>query len=766
MSSFWAVVKILFGCGFTVLAAGALGRWFLRASGAWPVFTRWERTIFAFALGSAWLSNLVFLLCAVRLAYPIAFLLLGVGALWLGRRGRAEAAAGEEPRREPGPHAGPYSGSQPGNAWSIWLFAAPASIYLYLYLGHALAPETSPDGAGYHLGLVGRYFGEHGFSRITSHMYAMLSQGMEMLFLFAYAFGRHSAAKMTHFAFLGATAGALLCFGRRFRLGPAAAVAAAFFAFSPVVGVDGTCSYNDCVLALFTFLTFYLLLLWESNREAALWPAIGVAAGFCYSIKYTGFPALPFALGFLIWKGRSRRAAWRAAVFASLFIAPWMIKNAIVVGNPVAPFFNRFFPNPYVHVSFERTYEFFMRHYGGLAEHNWSDYWRFPLELAVVGSKLQGLLGPLFLLAPLGLWSLRRPLGRRVWLAAAIFALPWFSNVGTRFLIPSLVFVSLGMALALWDAPRKVAIGLSVVLVAGHALGSWPAVIDHWNYKPVWRLGAPPWMAALRLEPEAAYLSRVMPSYNVARMIERLVPPGARVFCPETIAEAYTSREVLVSYQSALGEVLMDDLVTPVIRDLGPVWRLRFDWEGRELAGLRLIQTGSDQLEQWSIHEMLLFSGDDYINPKPSWQLRARPNPWDAALAFDGNPATRWRSWWPLYPGMRFQVEFPEPLRLTAVEIHGSSDQQQLALRLEGKDAAGRWLPIAAPMKKSEREPFREEMKRLGTRELKRHGVDYLLTNLGGGGMNLIAPDIHKDPPAWGLKPAGEYGPLNLYFIE
>jgi 4-amino-4-deoxy-L-arabinose transferase-like glycosyltransferase len=756
-SAFRAVAAILFGFGFTAAVAVALGRWFLIRTGAWDLLLAAERPVFAFGVGAAWLSAVVFVLCAAQLVYWPVFLAVGAGSLWLGWRRSTGAPALEAPVEKGG--------------LSWWWLAPLAAAYGYLYLIHALAPETSPDGAGYHLGLVARYLREHGFSRITTNIYAMLSQGAELLFLFAFAFGRHSAAKLVHFATLLGTVAALLAFGRRFRLpggalGPAA-MAAVFYACSPVVGVDAAATYNDCALAFFTFLAFYLLLLWDELRAPELWPALGVVAGFCFSIKYTGFLVVPFALGFLLWRaGPARsRAAVPVALFAAIFIVPWMAKNAIVVGNPLAPFFNRWFPNRYLHVSFEDIYTYFMRHYEEFGAHEWRDYLHAPWELAVAGSKLQGLLGPLFLGVPLGLVALRRSLGRRLWAAALLFALPWLSNIGTRFLIPSLVFLSLAMALAVWEAPRPLAMALAAALVAGHAAGSWPSVIDRWNKQLVWRLGPPPWRAALRVEPESEYLSRVSPGYNVARMIDDVVPPGGRVLSPDSVADAYLSREVLVSYQCAQCEVLMDEMLGGALRDYGPRWSIRFEWEPRELRGVRLVQTGSDGLEMWSIHEVLLFSGRDYVAPRPAWQLRAHPNPWDGALAMDGNPATRWRSWWPLYAGMSYQIDFPAPLSLSALEVRCSPDQNQMALRLEVKDA-GRWAPLAARQIRTEEDFPQEQMPRLATSELKRNGVDYVLTDLGGGGLNVIGPRIAKNPAAWGLKEAGAYGPVRLYHIE
>ena len=88
-------------------------------------------------------------------------------------------------------------------------------MFLVLYLANAMAPEISPDGATYHLGLVGRYLREHGFVRITDNLYAAMPEGVEMLFLFAFAFGKHSAAAMVHFAFFVALVWQVFSYARR-----------------------------------------------------------------------------------------------------------------------------------------------------------------------------------------------------------------------------------------------------------------------------------------------------------------------------------------------------------------------------------------------------------------------------------------------------------------------------------------------------------------------------------------------------------------------
>src|SRR5947207_14200589 len=96
-------------------------------------------------------------------------------------------------------------------------------------------------------------------------MYAALSQGIEMLFLFAFAFGRHSAAALTHFAFLVTLPLAMLSYARRFGF-PVAGVCAALLVFvSPVVGMDGSVAYNDVATTCIVFTAFYLAQIWAAS---------------------------------------------------------------------------------------------------------------------------------------------------------------------------------------------------------------------------------------------------------------------------------------------------------------------------------------------------------------------------------------------------------------------------------------------------------------------------------------------------------------------
>ncbi|HWR49545.1 MAG TPA: glycosyltransferase family 39 protein, partial [Bryobacteraceae bacterium] len=577
------LVSVLFGALFTIAVAFAGGTLLLRGLGL--TFYRDEERFFAFVTGAACLSLTVFALSALHLARPWVFLILGIAIIVVASRRGARHAIGERPR---GLGRWPRIG--------FWLLYTAFAVF---YLATALAPESSPDGSGYHLGAVSRYLAHGGFF-FTTNMYASLSNGLEMLFLYAFAFGRHSAAALVHFSFYLALPLGMLAFGKRFRFPGAAATGGLLVFLSPIVGYDGAAAYNDVALACVLFAVFYLLQIWDRERTHALLIPIGLLAGFAYAIKYTGVLAVPYAAVFVGWKlVRKRTNPLRSLALLSgcalLMIAPWMVKNSLMTGNPLAPFFNSWFPNPYFHIGSEIQYRHWMATWGDLASK-----WEIPLEVTVGGSRLQGLLGLAFLLAPIALIALRRPMGRHLLLAAAVFGATYPANIGTRFLIPMLPFLAISMGLALadwkWAAP---------LLLAFHACTAWPVNLKQYCHPDAMRVEKFPHKAALRIETESSYLSRKLPGYQVARLLDETVPPQARILCFSPAPEAYTSRDQLVSYQGALEENLTDMLRAVVMPYWHPTKRYSFRFAQQSLRRIRVVQEGtaSNPDEFWTVNE-------------------------------------------------------------------------------------------------------------------------------------------------------------------
>ncbi len=253
----------LAGAAFTVAACYGLGSLLAARLGA--RLRRDEKFPLAFVLGAAVLHLAIFAVMALHIAYrPVLIALLAACVAAALVTGDWRLPAAEDAERERSlPCAIRY------------LFGVIAAAFTVLYLFNAWAPEISPDGSSYHLSLVARYLRAHGFEPVLTNIYSTLSEGVDMLFVPAFAIGRHSAAALMHFAFLIALALAVLSYGRRIGKPLAGAAAALLVYLSPIVGIDGTSAYIDVAVAAIVFSVFYWIQIWDSQREGRILIAIG-----------------------------------------------------------------------------------------------------------------------------------------------------------------------------------------------------------------------------------------------------------------------------------------------------------------------------------------------------------------------------------------------------------------------------------------------------------------------------------------------------------
>jgi 4-amino-4-deoxy-L-arabinose transferase-like glycosyltransferase len=679
--------------------------------------------VVAFGLGAASLSTVVFALTAGSLVSRPALSALAAAVLIAGFVSKPLAFA-EKARERP-------------DRVSSWIAATIFLAYGLLYLVHALAPEIQPDAITYHLGLPAEYLRRGGFPDRVG-FYEILPQGLEMLFLWAYAFGGHSAAKLVHFAFLAATAPLLMLVARRLGLPDRAGLGAAvLYTCSPVAGVSGTSAYTDAALVFFCLSAFYLLLLGRG------FPA-GIAAGFCYAIKISGL-IVPAAAVAAAAATRQWKRAGLIAAGAALVAAPWLLRSVVKAENPVAPLLNRWIPNPHFHPTLDESLARAWRTYDGINPRN------AAVELTL-GGRAQGIFGPAFLLLPVGLLALRRQYGRWLWAATAVLALPWFFNAGARFLMPSAAFASLALASVL---PRA---GLWPLLLL-HAVLSWPAVIGLYEQFPIWRLREVPLRAALRVEPEDQYLER-LDEYKIARMLQSGTQQGEKIFSLMSVSTAYIDREVVEYWHSAKADSLMDALRTAGPLRSARLYRWGATFQASSVRGARFRLTG-DHSGEWCVHEVRLYSGADRVYPSPQWLVSASPNPWETALAFDGNLATRWRTWRSLRAGMELEAVFDRPQLLTAVEMvsHTPDFFRQAELQVLRTD----W---SAPIDLRVPEPLPiEDLRPAAARALKDAGFQYVLAAVQHEGTALLGNTLVNERAAWGLEVAAQAGHVYLLRI-
>jgi len=733
-----SLVYVLLGWALTATSSWCAGMLLLRRLSI-PLYRQEEKPL-AFVVGSACLSTAVFFLAALHLVYKGVFLALALLLVAAAIQQRVWRPRGESLPVLPA-------------VWRL-LFLEIYLPFAGLYLIYALAPEASPDGSSYHLGLVARYAREHGLPAITTNMYASLSQGMEMLFLHAFVFGRHSAAALVHCIFLLTLPLVVLNYGRRIGMPLVGVVGGLLIFLAPIAGISGTTAYNDVAVTTTAFSLFVLLQIWAGQRRTALLIPVGLVAGFAFDIKYTAFVAVPYALAFIAYK------CWRSgtpilrpllltASAAAVLVLPTLVKNSIVVHNPVAPFFNRLFPNPNVHVAFEDQYREQQRTYRAI-----KSAWEIPWQLTVSGEKLQGLVGPVFLLAPLALLALRHPAGRQLLLAALVFFIPYPSNVGARFFLPCAAFLAPALALGLssWTV-------IPMLLVLLHAWLSWPTNVRSYCQQYAYRLDHTQVRAALRLESEDEYLGRHLPGYAIARRVEKETPPGSRIFSFDNPPEAYCAREFLISFQAGLNERLRYTLYAGFDPDLQPLKVLTFRIPPNRFRRLRVVQTASGRPDVPGISEFEIFGPKGRLPRTSAWRIHAHPFPWDAELAFDGNPSTQWNAWEPMKAGMSVEVDLGSEEAITAVQLDVTPDQGYMKWQLEG-ESAGRWTVLNAAPQSAALEKM--DLRKAAIQELKRNGIGYVLVP----DSEFAAPDFRDNTPLWGIHQLAETGGNRLYQVE
>ncbi|HMC62895.1 MAG TPA: discoidin domain-containing protein, partial [Candidatus Solibacter sp.] len=465
------------------------------------------------------------------------------------------------------------------------------------------------------------------------------------------------------------------------------------------------------------------------------------------------------------WRGARLPGLVLLTASAGVVVAPWIVRNWIWAGNPFAPFLNAWFPNPYYHAGMEKIYVDGLSHYEGIKH-----FWEIPLQLTMRGSLVAGVVGPAFLLAPLALLALRSRHGRQGcqqparqcqarqrharWLltAALVFAVPAYFNTGTRFLIPALPFVALAMGLGLSQSP-----GVLWAVALFHAAVSWPAVLstycDHW----AWRIPSIPVNAALRREPEWPYILARVGDLNLKGRIEQAVPPGETIFSFAGRPEAYIDRDIVVQYESTLGNLVQDILQAP---DAHPPKHLQaFQFLPVTARGVRVVNLAA-AANFWTVAEMRIRSQGGELARTPGWRVSAWPNGWEAPLAFDNSYTTRWSTWQAMSPGARLQAEFGKSETLDSVWLE-CDPAREAKVQVEVLTERGRWVAITDTAEHSTVD-LPSGIRRAASRDVKALGIRFLWIN----DSDFCAADMKNYSKFWGITLLAEANGTRFYRID
>ena len=309
-----------------MLLVGWVAGWGLERWLSWPPLPAGVRFLYRTFVGMAFWSWLALLLAI--LGWVTRPVLVGlwtmalVGAGWVMRT-----------------HSSHFRRDITAVVRSVPWFLLP---FLGLILLLALLPPASFDALMYHLALPEWLLQQGRLVPIPiAHFW---NPGLvDYLNLWPLALGAESGAKILH-AFW--TLGALLLVFHWARevFGPFSARYALLLLLTmPSLPLLASWAYTDYALVFYVLAALYALYRVhrvgkEDGRFAAL---AGLAAGLALSIKYTAV-ALPVA-GMVSLLLGSRRTRWhRVRVFligAFGVAAPWYVRNAVYMGNPVFPFF-------------------------------------------------------------------------------------------------------------------------------------------------------------------------------------------------------------------------------------------------------------------------------------------------------------------------------------------------------------------------------------------------------------------------------------------
>jgi hypothetical protein len=241
--------------------------------------------------------------------------------------------------------------------WQIaWVLAILPPVIVAFLL--ALAPTTDPDGLGYHLTVPKRWMASGSLDYLPTYMNSNAPMGMEMLFAFAMSFAGDIGAKCLHFAVGMLAAAGLVLAGRRLYGPMVGRVAATLFLVGPaaIVGLLG-CAHVEGGVAFMMTGAALAWIVWFQSGDRGWLRCAALLAGFAVSFKITS-AVFPLALAGLtgvamlreIPADRRLRAyrVWlsiaRLLPFAAAPVLPWMLRSAVLTGNPFYPVFALWIP--------------------------------------------------------------------------------------------------------------------------------------------------------------------------------------------------------------------------------------------------------------------------------------------------------------------------------------------------------------------------------------------------------------------------------------
>ncbi|MEW5877670.1 MAG: hypothetical protein AB1751_06390 [Acidobacteriota bacterium] len=437
-----------------------------------------------------------------------------------------------------------------GQIAAAWWFVLPAAAFSILA---AATPSAEfYDQLNYHLALPFHWLRQGRLFVFPRHDYSYLPANMSVLFTYPLSFLPVWAAQVLHWWMGALVVAGVAALARR--LGASGAWAGAVFACTPAVVLSATWAASDLGVAAFGVAS-WLLVVFAASGEGRwpLWTLAGALAGLAAGCKLLALATVVAPVGvavllspFVLGASGSR---WSSAVAracgyglgVALTLGPWLLRNALAVGNPLFPVLSS---SP-VGGGAEITANSGASVLTGLIALIRRSLQAFALgTFAPQGAA--GLVGPVYLmLLPvlfLWVWPRRREAAGLLALGLVAAVLGWsFLPQLPRYLLGGLVLAA-ALGGAAWEDlfkawPHHVArwlqVLLSVGLVWGAVAGLSPEVVMRWGVT----LG--------QLDREQ-WLSNTVEYWPAAQFVNKELPAHGKILLVAEARSMYIDRDVVV----------------------------------------------------------------------------------------------------------------------------------------------------------------------------------------------------------------------------
>lgn len=217
----------------------------------------------------------------------------------------------------------------------------------------ALTPPIARDVLIHHLAIPKIWLIQGGFYETPWAGFSYYPMNLSLLYLVPLYFGNDIIPNFIHLSFGIGTAFLLYGYLNKKSGKLAGLLGALIFISLPTILRTATTAYVDVGLVFFTTLSILACLYWRDSEYKKIgWLLISaVAMGLALGTKYSALPAwffLTLAIVFIYSRdtggqGRALRYGLVFFLVSLLVFSPWLIKNAILTGNPFYPLYQSVF---------------------------------------------------------------------------------------------------------------------------------------------------------------------------------------------------------------------------------------------------------------------------------------------------------------------------------------------------------------------------------------------------------------------------------------